>query len=109
MITLAYTVSHLEQISHCLFYVCITSAEDHKDCFMLDFALCTPGSDIITSNGETLIFQPDDERLSVSAKIIDDDIPENEETFPLRLRASVGSLLGQYTSTRIIIMDDDSK
>ena len=66
-------------------------------------------NDFIPVN-QTVIFAPGELRKSIKVQIINDDIPETDETFQVVLKSTTGDtvLFTNYTSDIVINANDDA-
>ncbi|MGC8886730.1 MAG: Calx-beta domain-containing protein [Verrucomicrobiia bacterium] len=67
----------------------------------------TAGLDYVATNG-TLTFAPGVTNLTFTVRILNDNILEFNETFPISLRNFVNAGQGRYTSATAIIVDDEA-
>src|SRR5439155_1690405 len=66
----------------------------------------TAGSDYTAASG-TLIFAPGQTNISFLVNVLNDALPETNETVLLALTNLVNATLGQFTSAMLTIVDDD--
>ena len=76
--------------------------------YLLEGGTATVGEDIAAASGELSWQDGDSSERQIVLQIIDDELPEQDETAILKLSAIAGSELGEITELTLTILDNDS-
>ncbi|WP_213996645.1 choice-of-anchor B family protein [Arsukibacterium sp.] len=76
--------------------------------YQLDSGTAAVDEDIVAASGELSWSDGDNSERQIELQIIDDELPEEDETAVLRLSGIAGSELGEISAITLTILDNDS-